>query len=226
MATTPTQPKLFILEEAASTGAVELFPAVWSAAERLASPRAEQRHKALDVLLELRAPRFSPLVAYLVASRMGDSDITLRSRVAHVLGDVLSPDEMGRSAPDEVRVHLLSALSEMRPRAIYALLQVAVKRPELHPQIARILNACPYAGSHMAEILADRGAEMAVRQEAARFIGLVGFLDTEPALERLAKRLEARQSGQRGMPFAPPALDEEEHLLPAIQTALDRLRAS
>jgi hypothetical protein len=56
-----TQPGLFTLTE--STGSIELFPAVWSAAEDLTMPSVELQRDALDRLLQLNAPRFSPRIS-------------------------------------------------------------------------------------------------------------------------------------------------------------------
>ena len=74
---TPTQSKLFITETADFPAAVEFFPAVWQVAENLVNRSTEKRHLALDELLRLGAPRISPLIAYLVASRLNDTDFSL-----------------------------------------------------------------------------------------------------------------------------------------------------
>ena len=56
------QPALFEYGDAAA-GAVELFPAVWAAAEALFSPELLIRQQGLARLVELGAPRLIPLVA-------------------------------------------------------------------------------------------------------------------------------------------------------------------
>lgn len=221
--TSPPQPLLLDLEE--STATIELFPSVWIASEGLTSPHLGVRRDALGQLLDLNAPRFSPLVAYLVASRLADPEITFRTMIVKTLGDVLSPDENGRPAPEKVRQTLAAYLAQMRTRHTFALLQVLVEDPSLEKHVANLLNACPYAGNHLADILSDRKSPLAVRKQAGKMIGRVGFLDAIPALERLSSRLEARLNGQRSMPFAPTAPQEELDLLPIIQTAMLLLRA-
>jgi hypothetical protein len=218
------QPTLFDFSQT-SRDAVELFPAVWNAVEALAAPEAEVRNVALDRLLDLAAPRISPLVAYLLATRLTDPDLRLRARVVRTLGEILTKDEEGHAAPEAVKRHLTATLSQMRTRPIYALLEVAEYDPGLENHIAQIFNTCPYAGMHMANILSDRKAPLPVRLQAARLIGVVGFLDAIPVLERLEVRLVSRLAGQQAMPFAPPTGPDETELLPAVQTTLGILRS-
>ncbi|MBW8010530.1 MAG: hypothetical protein FVQ83_04700 [Chloroflexi bacterium] len=218
--TTHTQPQLLFVEGETSTGSMELFPSVWSAAENLSASSSHLRHEAIDQLEEMGAPRLSPLIAYLFATRLTDEDLSLRARVVESLGNVLNPDDKGNSAPDKVRSHLVNHLSQIRQRTVYSILQVAAERPDLKFLITRLLNICPYAGNHLASILADRSCALEVRKLAALFIGEVGFLDAIPTLKRLKNRLDSRQTGQGAMPFAPPSMANETELLPEISQAL------
>jgi hypothetical protein len=218
------QPSLFDLGST-SIGTLELFPGVWAAAEALAHPSVEVRQAGLQRLAEDGAARLSPLVVYLLATRLTDPDLSVRARVAQILGDVLAPDALGNSAPAEVRTTLKEYLSHMRVRQIFALLQVSVVHPEFEHQIARLLNICSYAGAHLTELLGSRKAPLEVRKQAARYIGLVGYLDALPFLERIVTRLEGRLKGQQAMPFVPPAAIDELDLLPEAQTALSMLQA-
>lgn len=217
------QPALFNFSET-STGSMELFPAVWSAAEALSSPELADRLQGLKALESLHAPRLSPLVAYLTATRLLDPELELRKQVVRVLGAVLSPDEQGRPAPDLVYQHLTGYLSQMRMRPIFAILEVAAADRRLEACAARLLNACPYGGIHLTEILLDRKNELVIRKTAVRLIGRVGYLDTVSALEKIAARLETRLKGQQSMPFAPPAGPDETELLPEIHRALVMLK--
>lgn len=222
-ATDIPQPALFPLEE--STGSFEIFPAVWAALEKLVRSEPQLRRNALEQLEALNAPRLSPLVAYVLATRLTDPDLEIRSQVIRLLGDILSPDSKGHPAPDEVRNALRMYLSSLRTRQIYALLQISVIDPSTYPAVARILDACAFAGSHLADILADVHVPIEIRQQAVELIGEVGFTDALPALEKLKNRLEARLNGQKTMPFAPPAGLNESQLLPAIRKSLNNLRA-
>jgi len=219
-----TQPALFEILQA-STGAMELFPAVWSAAESLADSDARTRQAGLAQLVELNAPRLSPLVAYLIATRLADPDLEMRHQVVLVLGDLLAIDKEGRAADDNVHQVITTYLSQMRTRLVYSLLQVAERFSDADAHIARLFNACPFAGEHLLEILSDRNNPLPVRKKAIDFVGLVGYLDAIPALERLELRLQTRLSGQQAMPFAQSASLDEEELLPTIRGAITSLRA-
>jgi hypothetical protein len=216
------QPLLLILDD--STGQFEIFPAVWVAIENLVLPDAEIRHKALDRLLQLNAPRFSPIVAYILATRLTDPDIKFRARIVRTLSEILMPDDEGNPAPENVRNCLTLILSQSRTRQIFALLQVIVDNSSLESQAAHLINACPYGGTHLVDIMNNPKAPIEVRKQAVGMIGRVGFLDTLSSLERLESKLENRLNGQKTMPFAPTGGWDEVDLLPSIRTALNCLR--
>jgi HEAT repeat protein len=215
-----TQPALFEDIDESSHGAIELFPAVWGAVEDLAAPEAALRHQALDRLEDLNAPRLSPLVAYMIATRLTDPDLSFRQRAIQVLGQVLSPDAQGNLPQDSIVRYLTSYLSQMRTRAVYPLLEAAADSPSIAPYLARLFNACPYTGSHLGDILTNRKMPLRIRKQAAYFLGEVGFLDSIPVLERLEARLASRLVGQQSMAFAPPSAGDEIELLPDVQKAL------
>ena len=218
------QPALFEFDDI-TTDTMELFPAVWGAAERLVSLQAVERDKAVAQLVELDAPRLSPLIAYLLATRLIDPNIEVRFHVVQALGDILFPDEENKVTPDKVRQYVLSYLSLMRRRQIFALLQVADHYMAAEEYIASLLNACSYAVIALGDIINDRNAPVSVRQQAIRFAELVGFMDIIPALERLVSRLESRSEKQERMSFlSSDSASEESSLLGAAQAALARLR--
>ncbi len=207
-----------------ATGLVELFPAVWNAAENLAGAEARQRLQALEILVKCGAVRLSPLIVYLVFTRITDPDLEVRKRVIQALHDVLVPDETGKHAPDLVRQHLSAQFIRMRTREIYALLQVLADDPGMLAVVARLLFGNPYAGNHLAELAISRRAPLEIRRQAIRLIGEVGYLDALPALERIQMRLESRSSGQQAMPFAPLSGVDDLDLLPDVNRALATLR--
>jgi hypothetical protein len=161
----------------------------------------------------------------LFVSRIQEPDPELRGEIIVAIGQALQPDAKGHLAPEEVRGRLSYHLSQMKKADVIFLLQTDMQAGEIKESVFRLLSACPYAGEHLAEILADRAQEFGIRERAARLIGRVGFLDAIPTLERLETRLEARQSGQQRMPFAPPAVKDELELLPAIKEALATLQS-
>ncbi len=222
--TSYTQPRLFGPENT-STGSAELFPAIWNAAEDLANPIPSVRQLALDCLENTGAARISPLVSYLIATRLNDPNLELRSHVVRVLGDVLAPDANGDTAPEGVTTQLAYYLSDMRTRQVFSLVQVLVHTPELAPQVIRILNVCIFAGNHLIEMANSRKMSLEIRRKAIWLIGQVGYLEAIPALEHLQIRMETRISGQQSMPFAPPLGVDDSDLLPDVKVALVTLRS-
>ena len=221
----PIQPNLFDLPEFA-TGVAELFPAAWIAMEHLASSNLEERLTGFDQLKELDAHRVSPLVAYVLATRLDDPDINLRAKVVGALGGLLYQGGGSNPlTPPEVKQSIRSFLSQMRRRKVYALLQVAQHYPQNQSDVAAILRGCSNAGRVLVEIFSDRKLPIEIRRQAIQFSGIVGFLDAVPGLERLAERMESRMNGQRSMSFAPLVDPEEKSLLHVVQTTLALLNA-
>ncbi len=218
------QPPLFDYGST-TTGIAELFPEIWGVAEGLTKPEAGERKKAITFLAESGVSRISPLIVYLLGTRLNDPDLEVRTLVVKILGDVLGKDDEGNLAPEVVRQNLSYYLSQMRTRQIYAILQVLVENHNLLPQAARLLNACPYAGYHLSDLLNSRKVPLDIRRKAIQLIGYVGYLDTLPALERMLTRLESRMNGQQAMPFAPQTAVEETELIPDIQATLIILRS-
>jgi HEAT repeat protein len=217
-----SQPALFDFTHT-SRGAVELFPAVWGAMEDLVAPKSSLRLSAIERLAQLGAPRLSGLVAYLLATRLTDPDLTVRTRIIRVLVEVFSPDEHSQLAPEAVKGVLSAYLSDLDPWSISCLVEASIFEPSAISHIARLLNYCPDAASHLVEILTDRKASFEKRRRAAELIGKVGYLEAVPALERLQGRLAARLRGQQSMPFAPPPTPDEAELLPIVEQALSLL---
>jgi hypothetical protein len=218
------QPSLFQFDDT-STSVVELFPAVWSAGEAIISPDRQTRQHGLEQIAQSQAARFSPLIAYLLVTRLMEPEMELRSSVVSILADALRPDSQGRVAPEAVRLQLLNDLARMRTRQIYALLQVADFDPQASDCVAVLLNSCSYAGNHLADILIDRKIAISIRMRAVELIGKVGYLDAIPVLERIRTRLESRLNGQQHMHFLTLEEGDEVVLLPGIRTTLEILQS-
>jgi hypothetical protein len=219
-----SQMALFQMEELTAEE-LELFPAVWGAAEELISPQSKKRSEALEHIIALNAHRLSPLVAYVLSTRIRDEDLDVRYQVVEALGQALHPEQEEQATPDKVRLTILGYLSRMRKRQIYALLQVADHYLSAEDHVAQLLNACSYGGTALNEIYNDRKAPASIRQQAIQFAGRVGFLDCIPGLERLVTRLEERSEKQEKMAFASkdPLAGEEALLIPA-RAALVKLK--
>lgn len=223
---TPVQPRLITVDQQTTEVALELFPAVWQAAELLTSPEVAQRHASLDALLQSGAPRISPLIAYLLTTRLDDADIQLRVRVIEALSNLMKPDEYGKYAAEEVRGQLVNALSVLDLSGLIAVCEAGVHHPNLIPHISTLVNYCPGAGRLLLEIATDRKIEQGNRRLAIFLLGRLGYVDAIGELERLRLRIESRQVGQKSMPFAPPAVVDEQDLVPDLIKTISMLRAS
>jgi hypothetical protein len=218
------QPALFELGDT-SSGTLELMPKLWFAAEALSSPNETDRRAGLEVIIEKRAARLSPLLSYLVFTRITDPDLDLRKSVVEELAHVLGPDEQGLPAPQQVRVNLYTHLTKMDKNHISALLQVADYDPSAESQVEILIKVCTLSGNHLAEIVCDRSMPLKMRELAVVMIGRIGYLDAQSTLQRLANRLEAKVNGQQIMPFKSVNGYDEATLLPEIRTALELLSA-
>jgi hypothetical protein len=203
----------------------DLLPTVWNATESLASPDSVTRQRGIDALLELGAQRVSPLVAFMIATCLSDLDIYIRRRAAYILADLISNEPVGRQAPENVRKAVTNYLHNMREETIYGLLEVAIIDPLVEKSIYHLLNACPYAGKYLGDILGQWKNPLPIRQKAIHFVGLVGYLEVLPTLERILNRLEARQNDQYAMPFVPSSIKSDEDILPSLRVAIHQLSA-
>jgi hypothetical protein len=210
--------------EAGSRGLLEIFPAVWSACEEVIAPDASLRSRGIHQLRETGAARLSPLVAYVLSTRITDPDLTVRAGVVEILGDLFLPDDEGRYASMKVRQVMTWNLGAMRTRQIFALVEVVALYPHLASQAGQLLNACSYAGKHLVDIMWARNNALDIRRQAIHLIQTVGYLDAIPDLERLETKLEMSQEGQQSMPFAPALEGPDGELLPIIKLALETLR--
>ena len=218
-----TQPQLFSWTTT-RVGAVELFPAVWSAAEAITSPEVEIRLDGLTRLTELNAVYLSPLVAYLVATRLVDPDLTVRAKVIQMLGDFLRPQLIDQDVPEEVYLHVSAYLSQIRGRQVLFILQAYEYDRKIERQVVATLKECSQAGEYLAAILSDRQAPLEIRKLAAYLIGEIGYLDAISSLEKLISRLEARAEGQQWLPFYLREESEDYQLLPDVRKTLTILQ--
>jgi HEAT repeat protein len=204
---------------------LEVLPAVWNAAESLAAPDTTTRNQAINAILELGVQRVSPLIAYLLVTRLDDPEISIRRRVIYVLGDLLMDETSRKDAPDDVRKTIIHALQRLNEDTAFGLLEVAVLDPKIEKFLFQLFNHCSTAGKYLGEILSQRKYSVPIRQKAIYFVGQVGYTEVLPVLERLYNRLEARQNDQYSMSFAPSAISPDENILPVLRIAINRLTA-
>jgi len=219
------QPSLITLEDQESHVVLELFPAIWQAAEKLVSSDTHDRHAGLDDLLVTEAARISPLIAYLLLTRLFDPDTALRTRIVEALANVMRRDAAGKYTSEAVRAQIISGLIEMGDPGLQAIIQVGVENDNMLDHIAKLINFAPNAGNFLKDLAADRSQRIVVRKLAVYFIGRIGYVDAYPELLRIRNRIESRQFGQKSMPFAPPGSESEELLLPELKKVIITLGA-
>ena len=200
-------------------------PTVWRSAEALTSPDVITRQQGLEALLEVGAQKVSPLVAYMVATCINDTDVQIRRKVATILADLITGEGTGRQALDDVRKVVTNFLHNMSEATAFSLLEVSVADRHSDKSIFHLFNLCPQAGKYLGEILTEWKSPLTIRQKAIYFVGLVGYLEALPILEKLYNRLESRQNGQYLMEFAPPSIKSDDSLLPYLRIAIEQLNA-
>lgn len=214
------QPNLITLEDQETRIVLELFPAVWLAAEKLISADVRDRHAGLDDLLVTEAARISPLIAYLLLTRLIDPDKGLRARIVEALANVMRRDAEGRYANEAVRAQIISGLVEQGDQGLQAMIEVGVEDDSMLGHIAKLINFAPNAGSYLKDLAGDRSQRINLRKLAIYFIGRIGYADAYSELLRIRNRIESRQFGQKSMPFAPPSSESEELLLPELKKVI------
>jgi hypothetical protein len=142
-----------------------------------------------------------------------------------MLSEVLLQDEHGLPSPEEVRNSLRLYLSSLRTRKIYALLQVSAEYKSQESHVALLLKSCSFGGNHLLDILNERGTPLEIRKQAALMIGMVGYLYTLAAMEKIAGRLEAHLAGQSSMGFLQTSDQGEANLLPVVLEAINSLKS-
>jgi hypothetical protein len=202
----------------------EVLPVVWNATESLASPDAVTRQHGIDALLELGAQRVSPLVAFMIAACLNDRNIYIRRRVIYILADLINREPGIRSTPENIRKTITNYLHNMGEETIFGLMEVAVIDPLAEKSIYHLLNTCPFAGKFLGNILTEWKNPLTIRQKAIHFVGLVGYMEALPVLERLLDRLEARHRGQYAMTFAPASIKSDEDIMPYLRIAIEQLK--
>lgn len=175
----------------------EYLPALWQAAEALTAPDLDTRRGGLGHIVEYAVASDSPLIAYILATRIIEPDIELRTRIVKILGGA-STALQEQSIKEPAFSNLPAYLAQMRTRQIFSLLEVVEYDPSAEEAVTALLSLCSFAGVHLGEILSERRHPIKIRELAAFFIGQIGYVDALPALERLVNRIESRMNGKNG----------------------------
>jgi HEAT repeat protein len=204
---------------------VELLPLIWESTEALVAQDAVVRQHGIDALIDMGAQRASPLVAFMIAKCINDPDIYIRRRVVYILADILNKTPAVKQPTNEIRETVSNYLRKMGEETIYGLLEVAVMDPQVESSIYQIFISCPSAGKSLSTIISEWNHPLRIRQKAIEMVGLVGYLEAYPTLQRLLDRMEARQDGQYAMSFVPASIKSDEDIIPYLRAAILQLKS-
>ncbi len=197
---------------------------IWQAAEKLTSPEPVQREQGLEFFHESEFLKQTPLLAYLVGTRITDPDLQVRFHAVQTLGWVLDGERGGGDPEDQVLRHLHELLKGFRKEDYISLMEVSVAYLAAEEDLCRIFHLCSFAGGIFSGIVNDRKVDLPLRQKAIYFSGKAGFLETLETLKRFAERLDAAQGrSTEELQGAAGRQAELETLYPAVVAAIDRL---
>ena len=197
---------------------------VFKAAVDLVSPHVATREEALDGLMEGDISQKSPLIAYLITTRITDPDLEFRFHIIQAIGKILSPDKNGNLAENGVITQVQSVIANMKKEQILDILAVADQYMTAETGLVEIFKLSSYAGSILSDIVIDQKVPVSIRQQAIYYCGEVGFLDTIHTLEGLRKRVEGRKLQDNESPKQKRA-QAEALLYPYVIAALDKLNS-
>ena len=106
----------------------------WKAAQDLIHPDVELRRSGLETLMAFGAASYSPLLAYLLVSRLAEPELQLRARIVKELSRLLDLPFNGNQAINEVLYFLKNNLSQMHRNQIVSLLNLVDAEEKTYPQ--------------------------------------------------------------------------------------------
>jgi hypothetical protein len=188
----------------------------------LVSPNSVEREKALDYLLDQGAPAKSPLIAYLLATRLSDPDLEVRFHIVKALGAVIVRDDEGEELLDPVLRQLQSYLAYLNTEQILDLLEVSEQYLSAEESLIGIFRLASYAGNRLSGIVNDRKKPLGIRQKAIYFCGEAGYLEASTTLKVLVSKIEKRNQILKRSPIRKKDMDENQ-LYPYAVVALEKL---
>lgn len=194
------------------------------ALEDLLSSAVEVRRGAVDRLYAMDAHRRSPLAAPLLAYRLYEPDVELRTKIVQSINEIIDIGDSSERPPAKVRELLNEALRDIGEREVYCLLELLEHDDVTLEAVCLILNQCSSSCEVLVKLLESRDEKVSIRIAASRVIGHLGILEAMQVLEALKDRLTHRATGQLSMSFASHSVEEAKELLPTLRETLDILR--
>ena len=103
---------------------IDRLKMIWRYTQALTSPEISTRKEGFTHLIELDVIHNSPLIVYILASKINEVDITLRAYVINVLANILSLKTAPESSINLSQQTLTVSLSQIGTRDIYSLIQL------------------------------------------------------------------------------------------------------
>jgi hypothetical protein len=197
---------------------------LWDAAEGLISPDPNIRDSSLDQLKEIDGIHRSPLVAYLLVSRISEPDLEIRFHLIRLLGSLMDFESSGQSFSDQALDFAKDALDQMEKSQLIKILEVAESYLTAERAISNILKLSSYAGVGLSGIVNDRKLPVSVRQQAVFYCGEIGYLSSKPTLQNLVQRVDKART-RPGNGNERKKSRDEEFLYPFVISALEKLNS-
>ena len=195
---------------------------LWETAEGLISPDPYLRESALDQLKEIDGFYRSPLIAYLLVSRISDPELEIRFHLIQLLGSLVDYDAPGQHLTDQALSIAKDALDQMNKFHLIMLLEVSDSYLVAESAIKSILKLSSYAGDILSGIVNDWKLPISIRQQAVFFCGESGYISSRPTLQNLIQRVEKTRKRPGGGSERKKNL-EDEFLYPYVVSALEKL---
>jgi len=195
---------------------------LWQTAERLVSTDPNLRESALNQLKGIDGFYRSPLVAYLLVSRISEPEIEIRFHFIQLLGSLVDYDAPGQHLSDKALGIAKGALDQMDKFQLTRLLEVSDSYLAAESAVKSILKLSSYAGSVLSGIVNDWKLPVSIRQQAVFYCGEGGYLNSKPTLQNLIRRVEKTRNGSGGRSERKKSR-EDEFLYPFVISALEKL---
>ena len=197
---------------------------LWETTEGLLSPDPNIRESSLNNLKEIDGFYRSPLVAFLLLSRISEPDLEIRFHIIQFLGRLVDFDSSDQHFADQALIFAKDALDQMEKTQLIRLLEVSDSYLTAERAIKNILKLSSYAGVGLSGIVNDRKLPVSLRQQAVFFCGEVGYLSSRTTLQNLVQRVDKSRT-RPGRGHDRKKSRDEEFLYPFVISALEKLKS-
>ena len=197
----------------------------WTTLEKLIAPEPDLRERGLDDLVSQEGFQESPLMIYILATRLSDPDLEVRFHAIQIMGKLLRFDKPDEGLPEQSFRTVTEFTTQMDKGQLIKLLEVSARYLSAEEALVNILKLCSYAGDVLDGIVNDRKQPVEIRQQAIHYCGEVGFLSTEATIANLIQRIEKNKVKSGLITSRKKHLDEES-LIPYAISALAKLEIS